>query len=79
MQENERKLQETEAGAEQTSDNINTQLEESPISEQGLSEDSVVPHTEAEPEVPTEGASEEKDNTTKKIEPKKKRKKSLRK
>lgn len=64
MQENERKLQETEAGAEQISDNINTPLEESPISEQGLSEETAAPITEAEPEAVTEGASEEKEPTT---------------
>ncbi|WP_435622937.1 DUF349 domain-containing protein [Flagellimonas sp.] len=47
MQENERKLQETGADAEQISDNIKTSLEESPISEPGLSEETAVPTTEA--------------------------------
>lgn len=48
MQENERKLQETEAGAEQISDNTKTSLEESPISEPELSEDTTAPDTQVE-------------------------------
>ncbi|WP_422860431.1 DUF349 domain-containing protein [Flagellimonas sp. S174] len=66
MQENERKLQETEADAEQTSDNIKTSLEESPISEPGLSEDTATPNTE--PDSPVEdSASVEESNTTEEV------------
>nr|WP_298999436.1 DUF349 domain-containing protein [uncultured Allomuricauda sp.] len=66
MQENERKLQETEADAEQTSDNVKTSLEESPISEPGLSEETATPNTE--PDSPTEdSASVEESNTTEEV------------
>jgi Domain of Unknown Function (DUF349). len=41
MQENERKLQQAEGGKEQTSDNLNTHLEESPNSEPIVSEDAL--------------------------------------
>ncbi|WP_136467240.1 DUF349 domain-containing protein [Flagellimonas onchidii] len=48
MQENEQKLQETEGGSEHITDNVKTTPEESPISEQTTSEESVVPETENE-------------------------------
>ncbi|PRX54160.1 DUF349 domain-containing protein [Flagellimonas meridianipacifica] len=66
MQENERKLQETEAGAEQTSDNIKTSLEESPISEPGLSEKTATPETEPESSL-GDTAPEEEKNTPKEV------------
>ncbi|MEC7264332.1 MAG: DUF349 domain-containing protein [Bacteroidota bacterium] len=46
MQENERKLQQAEGGKEQTSDNLNTHLEESPNSEPIVSEDALPDQTE---------------------------------
>ena len=66
MQENERKLQETEAGAEQTSDNIKTSLEESPISEPGLSEENIAPISEPE-STPVEAVSEEKSTASEEV------------
>ncbi|MEM9078260.1 MAG: DUF349 domain-containing protein [Bacteroidota bacterium] len=67
MQENERKLQETEAGAEQTSDNIKTSLEESPISEPGLSEEKTVLVPESE-SPPVDTVSQEEDTGPEEVE-----------
>ncbi|NDV44456.1 DUF349 domain-containing protein [Flagellimonas sediminis] len=46
MQENERKLQQAEGGKEQTSENLNTHLEESPNSEPNVSTDALPDQTE---------------------------------
>ena len=65
MQENERKLQETGADAEQLSDNVKTSLEESPISEPGLSEETSVPTADAA-STSEDAPSAEKDNESQK-------------
>nr|WP_297916203.1 DUF349 domain-containing protein [uncultured Allomuricauda sp.] len=56
MQENERKLQETEGGDEQISENIKVSLEESPISTPESSESAIAPKSQntSHPETPSE-------------------------